>query len=286
MAPAERTVEAAGAAFPVRDTGGDGVPVLLFHGALGDSRTLAPVAERLGPGLRGITVTLRGFGGLDWPADPRGFGVTAHAEDAVELVGALGLGPVHVAAWSYACHLALAAALAAPDRVASLVLYEPGVPSWLGPEGRRAFAADAKALYGPLFAAPDAVAATRLLIEGVGPGLWERLPPERRAIVETNAAATGLILRQTPPPEITAADLAGLDVPALVVWGSESRPAFTVPAQAAAAALKRGQGREVAGAGHMWPEEDPAGFAALIRDFVTGPFVKGPLVSGPGARRA
>lgn len=265
-----RTVAAAGAVFPLLDAGGHGAPVLLLHGALGDARTLAPVAERLGPGLRGITVTQRWFGGAGWPADGPAFGVGAHAADMVALVDALGLGPVHLVAWSYACHVALSAALDARERIASLLLYEPGVPSWLDAEGRKAFGADAKALYGPLFAAPDAASAARALVEGVGPGLWDRMVPERRAVWEANIPTMPLLLKQTPPPEITAENLAALDRPALVAWGEASRPAFTVPARSAAAALKRGRGREIPGAGHMWPEEDPGAFAALIRDFVTG----------------
>jgi pimeloyl-ACP methyl ester carboxylesterase len=265
-----RTVAAAGAGFPVLDAGGAGAPVLFLHGALGDARTLAPVAERLGPGLRGLTVTQRWFGGLDWPDDPRGFGVSAHAEDAVALTAALGLGPVHLVAWSYACHVALVAALAAPGCFASLVLYEPGVPSWLAGADRAAFAADAGALYGPLFAAPDAASAARVMMEGVGPGLWETLAPDRRAILDTNMATMPMLLKQTPPPAVTATDLARLDLPVLVTWGEASRPAFTLPARAAAAALPCGQGREIARAGHMWPEQDPAAFAALVRGFVTG----------------
>jgi pimeloyl-ACP methyl ester carboxylesterase len=107
------------------------------------------------------------------------------------------------------------------------------------------------------------------MMEGVGRGLWEKLAPERLAILEANVPTMPLLLKQTPPPVITAADLARLDLPVLVAWGAASRAAFTVPSRAAAAALRHGVAREIAGADHMWPETDPDGFAALVRDFVS-----------------
>jgi pimeloyl-ACP methyl ester carboxylesterase len=267
--PETHRVSAAGAVFPVIEAG-DGPSVVFLHGALGDRRSFAPALAALGPGLRAVAYDQRGFGRGPWPAEGPAFGVAAHAADLLALIDALGAAPAHLVAWSYGGHVALAAAHARPEAVASLMLFEPGTPSYLDKAAMDAWTADARGAYGPAFkaaAAGDHDAAARALIEAVGGACaFDALPEERRARALENAESVARIAGQTPPPALSPADLAAIGRPALVAWGSETRPAFRLVAEAAAAALGA-ETREIAGAGHLWPEDDPEGFAALLRDW-------------------
>lgn len=265
-------------AFACTDVGA-GEPVLFLHGALGDRRTWRRHCAALAGRFRCLAYTQRHFGTEPWRADGPPFGTRAHADDLVAFSEALGAGAVAVVAWSYAGHAALLAALARPDLFSRVLVYEPGVPSWVSdPAELDAHGRDAEAMFGPVFEAAgrgDVEDAVRRLIEASGgPGCFERRSADRRAIEIDNAHTMPLLLAQEPPPPIGCDDLRALRVPATVAWGERTRPVFRIPSRAAARCLGPGRGVEVPGAGHLWPDEDPAGFAALVGDWMdraTGP---------------
>ncbi len=178
-------------------------------------------------------------------------------------------------AWSYAGHVAFAAALRRPDLFARILVYEPGVPSYVSDdEARAAFARDADAAYGPVAEALRQAgdeAAARAMIEATGgPGAFEAMTPARAQVVAENAHTMGRLFSQTRPPAIGAHDLAGLEVPTSIAWGEKTRPAFAIPSQAAAAAIDGGAHREVPGVSHLWPDEDPAGFSEMVEGWLRG----------------
>ncbi|HEY5719132.1 MAG TPA: alpha/beta hydrolase [Gammaproteobacteria bacterium] len=98
---------------------GRGAGLLLLHGLGGshdDWRRQVPV---LGRHYRLVVPDLRGFGA----SERRGpFTIRQHARDAAALLDALGIRRAHVAGLSMGGAVALALALAAPGRVAGLVL--------------------------------------------------------------------------------------------------------------------------------------------------------------------
>ena len=146
-----RSIAIAGASLATRHVG-DGAPVLLVHGVPGDWESLAPVADRLAASCHAITVSLRYAG--PGPHGMRGFGTAEQRDDLRDLIGALGLGPVHLVAWSYSAHAALALAADHPERVRSLMVYEPGFPTCLEDDDeRQAVQHDMGAAFGPVFAA-------------------------------------------------------------------------------------------------------------------------------------
>lgn len=114
-----RTLQVEGRTVAVQEYG-EGEPLLIVNGttqSLGFWAQAAPVyAER----HRVITWDLRGLGGSE-----RGTGemsVRSLAEDALALLDALGVQRAHVLGYSLGSAIAQEMALAAPDRVASLVL--------------------------------------------------------------------------------------------------------------------------------------------------------------------
>jgi pimeloyl-ACP methyl ester carboxylesterase len=63
-------------------------------------------------------------------------------------------------------------------------------------------------------------------------------------------------------------DLRGLRVPVAVAWGERTRPFFGVASRAAARCIPGRAHTAVPGATHMWPEERPSDFVALVERFL------------------
>lgn len=218
-------------------------PVVFLHGFGGDLdnwlfnldavATAAPVIALDLPGHGQSDVKLPGGGSL---ADLAGF--VLHALDA------LGVSKAHFVGHSMGGAIAAKLALAAPGRVASLVLL---APAGLGAEINRAYLdgfigaatrRELKPVVEQLFADP-ALVSRRLLddllrykrLDGVG-DLLARL-----------AAALFPDGRQAEQP---VAQLAG--VPLMIVWGRDDR---VIPAAQASAAPAGAEVRLLDGAGHM-----------------------------------
>ncbi|MGZ8180138.1 alpha/beta fold hydrolase [Williamsia sp. SKLECPSW1] len=108
-----------------RSRGGSGRPVLAVHGMGGDHTTWRRLAARLrAEGRPVITYDQRGHG-----RSSRGVYELDRLRDDLLSVVVDGGGPVDVVAHSLGAHVALAAAMAAPDRFGRLVLEEvPPMP--------------------------------------------------------------------------------------------------------------------------------------------------------------
>jgi len=259
--------------FAYTDTGA-GTPIVFLHGALGDLRTWQRQCAALSARFRCIAYTQRYFGAAPWRPDGPPFGTRTHAADLIAFTEALGLGPVAVVAWSYAGHAALQAALSRPDLFSQMLVYEPGVPSYVtDPDALTAFGQDAQAMFAPVFEAAgngDLEEAVRRLINASGgsAGYFDRQSAERQAIERDNAHSMPLLLAQDPPPHISCENLGTLRIPVSIVWGGRSRPVFTIPSRAAARCIRTGNHFEVPGVGHLWPDEDPAGFATMVAEWM------------------
>lgn len=252
---------------------GNGTPVVLVHGALADARMWRPHQALLAPRWRSLAVTLRYFGPGAWPGGMAPFDIGTHADDIAQFIRGLNAGPVHLVAWSYSAHAALHLAITAPQLLRSLFVYEPGFPTYVTDAAAlAAFQEDAARLYGPLGEAleqGDLPGAVRSLMDASGQrqGYFDAQPAARRQLQLDNAHTLPLLMGQTPPPAITAADLGTITVPVCVAQGAQTRPAFGVVASAAAQAMPRAQHLVVPGATHMWPDEDPPAFCAALEEF-------------------
>src|SRR5690349_1814350 len=129
---------------------GRGETLVLMHGALGDWRTLAPVAEALGDRVRAISYSQRYFGAArDDGRKP--VGTQQQADDLIALLDAFDLEQAHLAAWSYAAHSALTAAVPHPHRLLSLTLYDPGFPTYVADKATlNEISKDGSRTFGPI----------------------------------------------------------------------------------------------------------------------------------------
>jgi pimeloyl-ACP methyl ester carboxylesterase len=253
---------------------GEGVPIVLVHGAPSDCRLWLPHCGVLAARYRTIAYTQRYFGRSEWQSDWPAFGVRTHVDDLIALLRELVAEPAHVVAWSYGAHVALAAAHEQPSLFRSVLVYEPGVATYVSDSQELAdIGMDAERMFGPVFGAVkrgDNEAAVRALLDGSGQasGYFEAQSAERRRVQLDSARVLPLLLLQPPPPPLSCDDLRALRVPVAITWGEHTRPFFGVVARAAARCVQGSAHQAVADATHMWPEERPREFAELVERFV------------------
>lgn len=255
--------------FPVA-VSGKGQPLLFLHGAPGDQRTWSFHQQTLSGDFLCISITQRWFGTAAWREDGPPFGTHTHAADLVAIVRALDLAPVRVVAWSYSAHVLFKALLDEPDLFHSALVYEPGFPTFVEDGALlRSYWADSEAMFAPVekeVLAGRPAQAVRMLIDACGgPGYFDRQSEQLRRIHLDSAPMMPLLMGNgAQPASITSADLRAITTPLTITWGSATRAVFAIPSRTAAV-LIQGEHEEVAGEGHLWPEQDPPGFCKLIR---------------------
>lgn len=105
----------------VDDSGGEGVPFVLLHPGIADSRVWDPMLPHLG--LRRIVrFDRRGFG-----RSPRATATYTSLGDLTAVLDGLGIERAHLVGNSMGGEASLALAVTAPERVASLTLLCPGI---------------------------------------------------------------------------------------------------------------------------------------------------------------
>ena len=126
-----RFVPRAGHRLSYESSGAGAVAVLGLHDLLADRGQLRPLAAALaGDGFRVTLPDARGHGASS-AISGREYPERELAADALAILDAEGVSSVHVVAMGWGVGTGLELAAAAPERVASLVLVEPYVPSVL-----------------------------------------------------------------------------------------------------------------------------------------------------------
>lgn len=251
---------------------GAGPPLVLLHGFAGSAQTWAPHLEAFSGRYTVVALDLLGHGESAAPPDPKRYAIAHAIEDTLGVLDVLGLGRVHLLGYSMGGRAALAAAIAAPERVRSLVL-ESASPGLRDPDLRR------------VRAAQDAALADAIERDGVLAFVerWEReplfathaaLPPDVREALRAQrlrhtAAGLANSLRgfgQGAMPPLH--DFLGeVRMPALLIAGAlDAR--YTGIAREMAAALPAARLEVVPGAGHTVHLEQPEAFRRLVLEFL------------------
>ncbi|MFL6021814.1 MAG: alpha/beta fold hydrolase [Marmoricola sp.] len=110
------------------DLGGEGVPFVLLHPGITDSRVWDPLLPQL-VDKRVIRFDRRGFG-----RSPRATESYSSLGDLVGLLDALDIARAHLVGNSMGGEASLALALSAPERVASMTLLCPGINGYPWPD--------------------------------------------------------------------------------------------------------------------------------------------------------
>ena len=198
-----------------------------------------------------------GYGSrVDAPV-PAGRGrVAADAEDLLERLDG---GPSVVIGHSYGGHVAMAAAIARPDLVPTIGVFETPVAwlPWWPPDTSGGVAVAAAASGTP------ADAAEAFMRTIVGDEVWERLPPSTKAArrAEGPALLADMADIRTPPPPY---DPAAVTVPTVVGRGSASKGQHLRGTDALLALLPNATLHVVDGAGHGAHASHPDGFVGFV----------------------
>ena len=234
--------------------------VLLLHAGIADRRMWAPQVEALeAAGHRPLAPDLPGFG--ETALEP---GTIAYVDDAASLLD----GPTPVVGCSFGGRVALELAAARPDLVERLVLIGAGLGSWEWSESARAgFAEEEEALERGDLAAAAAQQAQMWLADDAAPEVRRLTEAMTIRSYELQLPFDGQV--KAVWPEVSAeARLAEIDVPTLVVVGSEDVDDVKVVAERLAAEIPGARLQTIEGAGHLPSLERPEELNRLLLDFL------------------
>ena len=252
-----------------RETGA-GPGVVCIHSNASSSSQWRALMERLSPSYRVFAPDSLGAGKSPaWPADRV---VTLGDEVALlEPVFAAAGNPCFLVGHSYGASVALMAALARPERIRAIAVYEPTLFALLEEEaagqeaanGIRSAAADAAAA---IDAHDHAAAAQRFIDYWMGPGTWSRLPEARQTPIATSMTnvrgwARSLFSEPTPLQAFRA-----LDLPVLYMLGAQSPASSRGVARLLTDTLPNVTIMEFADLGHMGPVTHPE----VVNDALAG----------------
>lgn len=257
--------------FFVEDVG-QGEPLLLLHGFTGSAESWQWLIPRLAREYRVLAVDLPGHGRTGSPRDWGRYGFSPLVEDLTLLLNRVGVGRCHLLGYSLGGRVALHLALAAPERIQTLIL-ESSSPGIADPRERQARIRSDEAL------------AERIEREGIAgfTDFWERLPlwesqnrlppallsEQRRQRLANDPAGLAGSLRAlgTGRMDNLRPLLSGFDRPVLLIAGAEDAKYLGLSAEMAGL-LPRSRRVVVPEAGHNVHLEAPAAFLRLLLDFL------------------
>jgi non-heme chloroperoxidase len=253
---------------------GDGVPVVLVHGSLGDLRSWEPQIASLADDHRVITYSRRYH--HPNPCPPNGpYSASLHADDLAGLMSELDVEVAHVVGSSYGAYTALFLAMRHPDRVCTLVLSEPPVLPLLvdHPEGRQIrdrFLADVWGPAGTVLRKGRLESGVRTFVDGLfGHGAFDGLPDEVHRLIMDNAPEFKL---ETSTEEFwtpfTRDDAAQVDTPTLLVSGGSSLRMFQLIVDELERSLPNSEQVRFPETSHDVPGEQPTAFNDLVTGFI------------------
>ena len=229
--------------------GGQGEPLLLIHGFGADKNNFTRIARFLTPHYRVIAPDLPGFGAAT-RSDTATYTIAEQVERLRLFAAALGLTRVHLGGSSMGGHIATTWAGKYPGEVASLWLLAPGgTAAAFDSELRREFQRTGEILL--VAKTPEEHARVRAFAMAHEP--W--LPYSVKRVLGERAAADYALhsrifnaLRQEQPVETL---FPRIDVPALIVWGTEDRALNPKGADTLKAMMPRAQAILMPGIGHL-----------------------------------
>lgn len=264
-APTVGTAQIADVSLHYAVWGSRGPWLTLVHGGMMPGHGWAEQARRLASGARVVVFDQRGYGASTKPAD--GFSIARRAADLLGLWDALGVEHSVLVGFSMGGFVAVETAVAAPHRVAGLLL--AGTAAGLSQVHRDAFRARAGEIdevgigagldaatarvFGPAFreANPDVLAAYR---DVVADGDSRCIAASFRSLADFDRRA----------------DVARIGCPTIVVHGEQDE---AMPPEYGMDLHNRIPGSRLevfAGAGHTVHVEDPDRFERLVRELVAG----------------
>ncbi|GAB2691065.1 alpha/beta fold hydrolase [Kitasatospora kifunensis] len=251
----EHLVRVSGGELWAEDCGGDGPPLVLLHPGIGDSRIWDQLLSRLTARHRVIRYDVRGYGRSPQPTGPY-----SRLADLIAVLDHFGLRRVALVGCSMGGETALNLALAAPEKVASLVLLCPGITGYPWPPEE-----ELDAEYEALSAAGDEAG-----LIAFGLREWSAAGADPTAVRQMTSAARAWPSEdqyQLADPD-TFERLGELDLPAVLLVGDLDRPALIAANEQIADRIPGCRLVVVPGADHYLPLRAPE---LIIETILAGP---------------
>jgi non-heme chloroperoxidase len=254
---------------------GSGEPVVLVHGGGNDLTYWTPHIPAFAERYEVIAYSRRyAEPNRNAPIVPD-YSARTDAEDLAELIGALELGPVHLVSHSIGGVAALFCAVEHPSLFRTLTLAEPPLLPWARehPQGKAGWARFLEQMWlpaGDAFRrnAPDQ-GMERVTDYFVGEGTFARLPDHVRERLMRNARDwEAFTISADPWPWLSAEDVAGLRIPALMLSADRTVPLHHFVDDLLARTLRHVERVRIPGASHdMWADQ-PERCRAATLDFL------------------
>jgi pimeloyl-ACP methyl ester carboxylesterase len=252
---------------------GSGLPVLFIHEFAADHRTWARQVTELEDEFRCVTYSARGYPPSEVPPEQDRYSYLRQADDAIDVLDALGIERAHVVGLSMGGFCALQLGIRYPGRVSSLLVASAG--SGASPAGRAAFLAETgqvaagfRATGAAAMAAKMAVGPSRIQLRRKDPDAWAEFAGQLAEHSAEGMALTVLGIQQARPSLFDlAGELAGITAPVLVVNGDEDE-ACLEPGLLLKRTIRTAGLVVVPNSGHPLNLEEPGLFSRVIRTLV------------------
>jgi len=256
-------------AYEIHGTGD--IPLVMVHGSWVSCRNWDQMLPHLVESVRVVTYDRRGHGESEKPVGQGS--VREDVADLASLIEHLGLAPVWVAGQSFGGSITLRLAAERPDLLRGIIAHEPPLFSLVADDPSvapmlKGFAQLIAAVTERIASGDHAGAAEQFIEEGLGEGLWAKLPPWFRHMMSEHATT---YLDETNDPEVLAFDLErirGFTRPALLTLGDQTAPVFPPVITKLDEAMPSAEVNRFRGAGHPIMVERPKDFAQAITNFI------------------
>jgi len=263
---------------------GEGDPVVLVHGGLGDYRTWIGQVQHLSQNYKVISYSRRYHYPNPWPQDASDFTVNIHAEDLAAFIQSLDLGKVHLIGHSYGGFTSLLVARDYPELVRSVTLGEPPVISLLvsSSHGESVFQNFMQNAIGPsnsAFQNGKIEEGVRLFINGVlGEGAYGNIPAFGHISFLENAREMKELIDDHNTegvdfyPVFTCNDAKKITIPALLVEGERSPEMFGMIHDQLEQCFPNVDRAFIPAASHDLKVHEPSVFSDIVLSFLNKSF--------------
>lgn len=249
---------------------GEGPPLVLVHGTLGDQRSWEMQMAAFGARYHVYALSLAHC----WPGaweESGDFTIARHTADVAAFIRAIG-GRARLIGHSRGGHIAFRVASGHPELIEELVLVEPGgeLDESLGGAPASGGQAAGFARVAAEIAAGRIEEAMRINSENTGgPGAWDRKSRIAKQRALDNARTMLGQMHENRKPFSRAAAEA-ITARTLLINGDQTRPNFIAVVEALAGVMPDARREVIAGATHTVPTDQPGAFNAAVLGFLAG----------------